>query len=120
MRTKIKIGVGTLVESASRFVDAWRRAEHQDRVEHRHMLTFEDMKTFLRVVTPRRWALLRVLRSEGAMSVRALARKLQRDYRNVHADVAVLERAGLLERARDKRLVVPWDALVAEVDLKAA
>jgi predicted transcriptional regulator len=120
MKMKIKLGVGSLEGSLRRFADAWREAEHQDRIDNRHMLSFEDMATFLKVITPGRWVLLRVLRSEGAMSVRALATLLQRDYKNVHRDISILEKAGLLERTKEKRLKVPWDTLVAEVDLKAA
>jgi predicted transcriptional regulator len=53
------------------------------------------------------------------MTVRALAKALERDYKNVHTDVRVLERVDLLSRDRDRRVLVPWDAVVAEVTLAA-
>jgi hypothetical protein len=39
----------------------------------------------------------------GPESVRALARKLSRDYKNVYHDVQALERVGLISRIADKR-----------------
>jgi predicted transcriptional regulator len=41
--------------------------------------------------------LLRSVRRPSVPSVRALAKKLKRDYSNVHADVKALTGAGLLE-----------------------
>lgn len=120
MKKKIKIGVGQLTETASRFIDAWHRAEEGASGEVIELLTFEDVETFLKVMTATRWALLRTLHDLGPLSVRALAKKLNRDYKNVHNDVGLLEGAGLVTRSKDRRLVVPWDVVVAQLDLKAA
>jgi predicted transcriptional regulator len=56
------------------------------------------------------------LHRTGADSVKAFARELDRDYKRVHENVAILERAGLIVR-EDGRLSAPWDALTAEVSL---
>ena len=50
-------------------------------------------------MTGERYRLLRRLHSQPAKSVNALAQALQRQYRRVHEDVTVLEKAGLVERA---------------------
>ena len=60
--------------------------------------------------------ILRYLHRTGADSVKALARELDRDYKRVHEDVAILEGAGLIVR-EDGRLSAPWEALTAEVSL---
>lgn len=120
MKKKIKIGIGSLDQSAKRFVEAWRKVEGGKAVESREYLTFDDMESLLRVLTPTRWTLLRFLRREGPMSVRALSKVLTRDYKNVHTDVKELERVGLVARAAEGEVMVPWDTVLAEVRLEAA
>ena len=68
----------------------------------------------LQALTPRRLELLRKLHDDGPEIVRALAKKLMRDYKNVYNDVRALERVGLISRTADKRLSAPWDRVVAE------
>jgi predicted transcriptional regulator len=50
-------------------------------------------------MTGERYRLLRHLHRHPEPSVSALARALGRQYRRVHADVAALEQAGLLDRS---------------------
>lgn len=120
MRKKIEIGIGRLDESARRFAATWHDIQRRKPVKRRELLTFDDLDTLLRVLTPTRWTLLRILRGKGPMSVRLLAKALARDYKNVHSDVRELERVSLVSRAEDGRVTVPWDTVVAEVRLDAA
>jgi len=120
MSTSVKIGIGDDLQGPARFVEAWREAEAghaPDGPEER--LIFEDLETLLRHLTPARWALLKALRGLGPSSVRALARALGRDYKNVHSDVAVLEPLGLVARTRKRQIHVPWETVVAEMRLAA-
>jgi predicted transcriptional regulator len=50
------------------------------------------------------------------MSIYQLAKRLQRDYKNVHTDVTQLLRLGLLERRGDG-VAVPWQLVRAELGL---
>lgn len=120
MRKKIAIGIGSLDEAGRTFMEVWRKAERGERVRPREILTFENIETLLRVLSPTRWTLLRILRREGPMSIRLLAKSSKRDYKNVHSDIRELERVGLVSRAEDGRVLVPWDTVVAEVSLDAA
>jgi predicted transcriptional regulator len=56
------------------------------------------------------------LRTQGACSIYELARRLERDYKNVHTDVARLAELGLIERT-DNRVAVAWDVIRAELAL---
>ncbi|OIN90544.1 MAG: hypothetical protein AUJ20_14245 [Comamonadaceae bacterium CG1_02_60_18] len=58
------------------------------------------------------------VRQHGAVNVRELATALERDYKNVHQDVTMLESAGLLLRD-GRKLTAPWDELQANVSLMA-
>lgn len=95
---KLKVIVGgSLEDDAAAFVDAWKRAERGCDVKERQ-LAFESWHALTRVLTPRRYDLLRHVRRHPATSVAALARELDRDYRRVHEDVEILTAAGLLDR----------------------
>jgi predicted transcriptional regulator len=119
MSRTLKIGVGRPEGGARRFVEVWRAAAEGAVPDAEEQLVFEDLETLLRSLTPGRWRLLKTLRGSGPVSVRALARTLGRDYKNVHTDVKVLQTLGLIERVEEDRIVVPWEALIAELRLAA-
>jgi predicted transcriptional regulator len=93
---KFTVG-GAFEEEASRkFIDAWHRAERGETFHERH-LAFESWDALSRVLTGKRMELLRYVRRHNVTSIRALAKALNRDYSNVHADVQALAGAGLLD-----------------------
>jgi predicted transcriptional regulator len=63
------------------------------------VLSFESWEGLAKVMTGERYRLLRHLHIRAEPSVSALARALGRQYRRVHADVAALEKVGLLDRS---------------------
>ncbi len=87
----------TMDEVGARAIDAWHRMERGDQVDERHV-SFADWETLVRVLSPKRLALLRHIHRHGARNIRALALALGRDYRRVHEDVAALAAAGLVDR----------------------
>jgi len=120
MEKNIRVEIRGEDESAREFVKAWHRAEAGDPVEEPvERLYFQDLATLLQVLTPRRLELLKTLHDAGPESVRALARRLSRDYKNVYHDVQALERSGLIVRTADKLLSAPWERVVAEISLAA-
>ena len=119
MKKQIQIGVGDATMTAKGFVDAWKRAESGQKIEVRQRLCFENLEILLKTLTSQRWVLLRTLRTGGPMSVRALANKLRRDYKNVHTDVRRLEQVGLIGRTKDDKIEVPWDIVEARLRLAA-
>lgn len=79
------------------------------------MLTLEDLPRLVATLTPARWALVARLRDAGPLSIYELAKRLARDYKNVHTDVSRLIELGLIARAFDGRVSVPWDVVRAEL-----
>lgn len=115
--SKVKITVGGNIEkeSSQRFVNAWRRASRGKPVRERH-LAFESWAALSRVLTGKRLELLHHVRHNKVGSVRALAKALDRDYSNVHADVRALAEAGLLDL--DKAGVrADYDAIETRVSI---
>jgi predicted transcriptional regulator len=48
-----------------------------------------------------------------------LAKRLERDYKNVHTDVAALVKLGLIEKKNRAEVAIAWDAVRAELRLAA-
>jgi predicted transcriptional regulator len=120
MKKQLSISIKGAGESANEFVEAWRRAQQGKPAEQPiERLYFEDLATMLKVLTPRRLEVLKVLHAIGPVSVRALAGRIKRDYKNVHHDLQVLERVGLVTRSADGRLIAPWKKIIAEIALAA-
>lgn len=119
MKKILKVRVGGAAAALDRFETAWSRAARGEKVAAEHVLTFANLQLLLRTLTPARWTLLERLRAEGPLSVNELARRLQRDYKNVHGDVKRLIEFDLIERRKDALVSVAWDVVRAEVRLAA-
>ncbi|MDN5872556.1 MAG: hypothetical protein L0H73_17845 [Nitrococcus sp.] len=115
----LHIEVTSLEESLQQFASVWRQAERGEVVEAREAVGFESMAELLSTFTPKRWELIGQLRQAGSMSVYALAKLLERDYKNVHTDVKVLEKIGVIERDDQGHVQVPWDEIDAHILLAA-
>ena len=73
-----------------------------------------------RVLTEKRWDLLKALCGAGPVSIREAARRAGRDVKAVHGDVTALLHAGVLDRTDDGRIVFPFEAVKVEFLLQAA
>ena len=111
----LEVRVAPPRDALDRFEAAWNRIADGERVRAYHVLSLPDLPAVGKALTPARWALLKTLKDGGACSVYELARRLGRDYKNVHTDVAALREAGLLEKTAEGRVAVPWDAVRAEL-----
>ena len=74
-------------------------------------LSFESARSLFAELTPARLDLLDSLRRIGPCSVYSLAKAAQRNYSYVHSDVARLEELGLIEKAEDGAVSVPFESL---------
>jgi predicted transcriptional regulator len=116
MSRTLSVRVSAREDALDRFEAAWHLATARAPARL-DVLSFAELGLLLRHLTPARWQLLARLRAEGPLSVRALAKRLGRDYKNVHTDVARLADLGLIARGDDGRVAVPWDAVRAELRL---
>jgi predicted transcriptional regulator len=104
-----------LRDAGTAFVDAWRLGASQS-----DLFTFSSPAQLFSVLSPKRWELIERLQGLGAVSLRGLARELGRDVKRVHEDAAILIQWGFIERTHDRKLVVPYDVIHADFDLRAA
>jgi predicted transcriptional regulator len=112
----LELRVGPPRDALDRFEAAWNRVAEGRPAPVLRVLTLRDLPLLLRTLTPARWALLERLAKHGPLPVYQLAKRLERDYKNVHTDVAQLARLGLIER-RAGGVAVAWNKVRAELAL---
>jgi predicted transcriptional regulator len=113
----LEIRLGAAGDALDRFEAAWHRVQEGRAMRPLEVLSFADLPVLLKTLSQARWALLARLRAEGPLSIYELAKRLERDYKNVHTDVTQLALLRLIERQPDGRVAVPWELLRAELKL---
>ena len=116
-RRVLHIEISSPDESLRQFEDAWHRAERGEDVEPFFSVGFESMAELISTLTPKRWELNERLHREGPMSIYALAKLLERDYKNVHTDVKALSELEIVQETEDGKVAIPWDEIEAHFKL---
>ncbi len=112
----VTLDVRTPADSMADFAQAWKTGKPQKSAR----ISFATPELLWRVLTPKRWELLKLLCGAGSVSIREVARRAGRDVKAVHGDVTALLNAGILNRTDDGRIVFPFEAVKVEFLLKAA
>jgi predicted transcriptional regulator len=81
-------------------------------------ISFASVELLWQTLTKKRWEVLKAMTGEGAMTIRELARRLDRDIKAVHGDVHALLNVGVLDRTEDGRIVFPYGAVRVEFTLQ--
>ena len=82
-------------------------------------ISFESPALLFKVLTGKRWELLKSMTGAGPMTIREAARRLGRDVKAVHSDVHALLNAGILQKTDNGRIDFPFDAVHVDFMLKA-
>ena len=83
-------------------------------------ISFASPELLFRLLTAKRWDLIRSMAGAGPMTIREVARRVKRDVKAVHGDVHALLDAGILRRTKNGFVVFPYDAIRVDVLLQAA
>ena len=83
-------------------------------------ISFATPELLWRVLSAKRWELLKALCGAGPVSIREAARRVGRDVKAVHADVTALLLAGVLDKTDSGRIEFPYEAVKVEFLLEAA
>jgi predicted transcriptional regulator len=108
-------GKGSIFKAAAAQVAGAREGHTPD-----FHLSFESARSLFAELTPARLDLLDSLRRVGPCSVYELAKAAERNYSNVHTDVARLEELGLIERTDAGEVMVPYESVEIVVPLARA
>ena len=113
--TTLTIQVGESLDDALQDFGQTLQAVIDGREVIRHCgVGFENMAQMGSVFSPKRWELVEMLKKTGAQSIYALAKRLNRHYRNVHQDVSLLSEWMVIEKDVSGKVFVPWD----EIDIQ--
>jgi len=83
-------------------------------------ISFQSPALLFKLLSGKRWELLKIMTGAGPMTIREAARRLERDVKAVHGDVQALLKAGLLQKTENGRIIFPFDAVHVDFMLKAA
>jgi predicted transcriptional regulator len=103
-------------ESFREFVRTWKTGQAQRSAR----ISFASPEVLWKVLTAKRWEILRTLCGAGPMSIREAARLVGRDVKAVHGDIVAMVKAGVLDRTDAGGVVFPFDAVKVEFMLRAA
>ena len=83
-------------------------------------ISFASADLLWKVLTAKRWELLKAMTGDGAMTLREAARRTGRDVKAVHSDVHALLAAGVLRRTADGKIEFPFDAVHVDFRFQAS
>lgn len=83
-------------------------------------ITFATPELLFKLLTAKRWQLIRAMTGAGAITIREAARCVGRDVKAVHGDVQALLACGVLQKTDKGKIVFPFDAVHVDVTLRAA
>jgi predicted transcriptional regulator len=110
----VTLGVAARDAVSRRALDAFK-----GRKQGAH-ISFAAPELLFRLLTAKRWALIRAMAGAGPLTIRAAARRVNRDVKAVHGDVHALLNAGILRKTDEGRVVFPFDTIRVEMMLHAA
>lgn len=103
-------------EAMAGFAQAWNTNKQQKSAR----ISFASPELLWKVLTVKRWEILKVLCGAGPVSIREAARRVVRDVKGVHGDVVALLDAGLLVRTEEGLIEFPYEAVKVEFLLQVA
>jgi predicted transcriptional regulator len=103
-------------EAMADFAAAWETGKAQANAR----ISFATPELLWKVLTAKRWAILKALCGAEPMSIREAARRVNRDVKAIHSDITALLVAGILDRTADGKIEFPYEAVKVEFLLQAA
>jgi predicted transcriptional regulator len=103
-------------EIMAEFVQSWKTGKPQRSAR----ISFATPELLWKVLSAKRWELLKALCGAGPLSIREAARRVHRDVKAVHSDITALLSAGLLTRTKTGGIEFPYEAVKIEFLLQAA
>ena len=96
---------------------AWHIDAGERLAEADYHLSFSSAAQLFGELTPARMCTLEFLKKEGPLTIYALAKRMGRNYSNVHSDIGKLLEYELVTKDENGRVYVPWDAVEIHISL---
>ncbi len=110
----VTLEVSARAKSNSRFISAMKGNSESA------FISFETPTLLFRILSGKRWDLLKIMAGAGPMTIREAARRAGRDVKAVHSDIHALLKAGILVKTDDGKIIFPFDAVHVDFMLNVA
>ena len=110
----VTLEVRSLADSLADFSQAWKSGQGS-----KARISFASEELLWKVLSAKRWAILKAMTGAGPLALREIARRVERDVKAVHTDVHALLNAGMIQRG-DDGFLFPYDGVHVDFMLKAA
>lgn len=110
----VTLNVRSLNESLADVAQTWKKG-----IQSEAQISFATPELLWQVLTAKRWEILKAMTGAGVISIREVARRVERDVKAVHADIHALLDAGILEKT-DGGVQFPYDSVHIDFMLDAA
>ena len=112
----VTLEVSTPQDAMNDFLRAWNTEKKEEVTK----IGFASPEILWKVLTAKRWELLKALCGAGPVSIREAARRVNRDVKGVHTDLTALMSAGIVNRTETGEIEFPFEAVKVEFFLQAA
>ncbi|MHB1103044.1 MAG: HVO_A0114 family putative DNA-binding protein [Devosia sp.] len=114
--TTVAIGVKPLEQSQKEV----RELLASGRSDPTPRINFVNWDLFHKMLAPNRMAIIQAMTGAGPLSIREVARRVERDFKGVHSDVTALLKGGFINRTDDGRVVFPYDRIRFDFEIPPA
>jgi predicted transcriptional regulator len=83
-------------------------------------ISFASVELLWQTLSTKRWEILKAMTGQGPLTIREVARRVDRDVKAVHGDIHTLLDAGVIERTDEGLVVFPYNAVHVDFIVKAA
>lgn len=116
--TTLTVRIGSTDDMKAHFVNAGNLALAGKAVEAVPSVEFSNYEDMHRILAPLRLAIVKELAGQGPLSIREVARRVNRDVQAVHRDVTMLLNTGIIDRS-DQGVEFAYDRIHFEFDVEA-
>jgi predicted transcriptional regulator len=101
------IGNQPVAQRRAEIVRAWKTGKPEAAAR----LDFESLEGAWKLLSGKRWAILRAMAGQGPLAIREIARRVDRDVRAVHSDVRALHLSGVIDKMPEGQMILPYDVI---------
>ena len=112
----VTLEVSTPQDAMNDFLRAWNTGREEKDIR----IGFASPEILWKVLTAKRWEILKALCGAGQISIGDAARRVNRNVKGVHTDLTALISAGIINKTETGMVEFPFEAVKVEFFLKAA
>ena len=111
----VTLDVRTPREVSADFARVWKSSKPESKTR----ISFASPELLWKVLTAKRWELIKAMAGQGPITLREAARRAGRDVKAVHGDAHALLAAGVLRKTAEGKIEFPFDAVRVDFLLHA-